>query len=66
MAGEWLERASLKRGRWDGSPVKRLDGLAEKYQPYQPLPNMEVVTAEPEFRTEPRPQVAAELAKDAN
>ena len=44
MAGEWLERANLKRGRWDGTHVKRLDGLAERFQPYQPMPeHLEVV-----------------------
>jgi len=65
MAGEWLERANLKRGRWDETPIRRIDGLAEKYQPYQPLPeNMTVVTAAPDLRTEPRPQVAREIAKD--
>ena len=58
MAGEWLERASLKRGRWDETPVRRLDGLADRFQPYQPIPeNMKIVSTEPEIREEPRPQV---------
>jgi hypothetical protein len=33
MGGELLERASLTRGKWDGTKCKRLDGLAERYQP---------------------------------
>ena len=32
-AGEWLERANLKRGRSDESPILRVDGVPEAYQP---------------------------------
>lgn len=32
-AGEWLERANLKRGRNNDDPVKRVEGVPEKYQP---------------------------------
>lgn len=64
MAGEWLERANLKRGMGDGEQVvRRLEGVPEKYQPFKPLPQgMKVVVAEPEpERTEPRPQVKKAL-----
>ena len=34
MAGEWLERAGMKRGRHDADQeIKRLEGVPEKYQP---------------------------------
>ena len=59
MAGEWLERAGLKRGREDGSDIERVEGLSDKYQPtHRPL-DMEVVIAADKYepvRTEPRPQ----------
>lgn len=32
-AGEWLERARLKRGLATGEATKRVDGVPEKYQP---------------------------------
>ena len=32
-AGEWLERANLKRGRSDESPIIRVEGVPEKDQP---------------------------------
>lgn len=32
-AGEFLERAGLARGRADGSPILRVEGVPEKYQP---------------------------------
>jgi hypothetical protein len=54
LAGEWLERAGLKRGRYEDQEVNRVEGVPEKYQP-QPL-NEEVkiiLNTEPE-RTAPR------------
>lgn len=33
MAGEWLERANLKRGVNNGDEITRLEGIPEKYQP---------------------------------
>lgn len=33
MAGEWLERAGLRRGRWEENDGYRVDGVPEKYQP---------------------------------
>lgn len=36
MAGEWLERAGLKRGRdTNEDEIKHLEGAASKHQPYQ-------------------------------
>ena len=32
-AGEFLERASLRRGRNYGDEIQRVEGLPEKYQP---------------------------------
>jgi hypothetical protein len=59
MAGEWLERADLVRGRSDDTVAKFVEGVPLKDQPGQKMPeNMEVVFATPESeRTEPRPQV---------
>lgn len=34
-AGEWLERANLKRGFGDESPIKHVEGVPEKYQPFE-------------------------------
>lgn len=36
MAGEWLERANLRRGRAvEGDELKRLEGVPERFQPEQ-------------------------------
>ena len=62
LAGEWLERAHLKRGAYDSDQMSyRVEGVPERDQPHQPLPeNMTTVVqaadCEP-MRTEPRPQV---------
>ena len=32
-AGEWLERANLRRGRSNGDEIGRVEGVPEKYQP---------------------------------
>ena len=37
MAGEWLERANLKRGRHNGDEVVRLEGAPDKDQPGQKI-----------------------------
>lgn len=64
LAGEWLERAGLKRGRYE-APYEdyRVEGVPEKYQPPslrkpdKETPQMEIVVAEnKEVREEPRPQ----------
>jgi len=36
-AGEWLERANLKRGVGDGAPVDFLEGVPDKDQPGQKI-----------------------------
>lgn len=69
-AGEFLERAGIRRGRWeDDNDIKRVEGVPEKWQPepdYSKLPQVQVdtviATAEREMRDDPRPQVL-ELAK---
>jgi hypothetical protein len=72
MAGEWLERAGIKRAAWDPEQeVKRIEGVPEKYQPEpQVKPNVqfETVVAAESFtplREEPRPQVE-ELIKNGH
>lgn len=63
MAGEWLERAGLVRGRENGDEIYRVEGVPEKYQPRHAKPPIvaeAVIAAEPqtaEMRTEARPQV---------
>lgn len=61
MAGEWLERANLARGRYNDDPIKRVEGVPEKWQPpeYREHKYIEAVTIAPqqEERTDPRPQV---------
>ena len=63
-AGEWLERASLKRGAYDSDQDSySVEGVPEKDHP-QPLENMTVTVGKPEpLRESPRPQVLKELAK---
>lgn len=34
-AGEWLERANLKRGRSNGDTIGHVEGVPEKYQPLE-------------------------------
>lgn len=33
LTGEWLERAGLKRGRYEDQEIERVEGVPEKYQP---------------------------------
>ena len=65
-AGEWLERANMRRGRYDADQeIERVEGVPEKYQPKpEPLPDHIAVTVqEPDesdgttIRDVPRPQV---------
>lgn len=53
MAGEWLERANLKRGRWDDTPIKRVDGVPEKYQPDSSGPTFDKIVVPGEMRDVP-------------
>ena len=40
LAGEWLERANMRRGRADADQEHgRVEGVPEKFQPKQQLPN---------------------------
>ena len=69
LAGEWLERAALKRGAYDSDQESyRVEGIPEKHQPHQPLPDTMTVTVnaapyQPPRET-PRPQVAKALNGD--
>jgi hypothetical protein len=63
-AGEWLERANLKRGRnINEDEIVRLEGAPEHDQPNRPLPdNIKIALPEgynpeaPQLRDTPRPQ----------
>ncbi len=63
-AGEWLERANMKRGRYDADqPAYRVEGVPERFQPPEfrepAAENMkiEMVLPQPEtLRETPRPQ----------
>jgi hypothetical protein len=54
--GEFLERAGLVRGRYDDSPIVRVDGVPEKFQPPSQKAPVEAVMANPVLRDTPRPQ----------
>lgn len=60
MAGEWLERAGIPRGRYDADQeTQRVEGVPEKDQPHQKLPE-DVKLIMPDgsaIREEPMPQV---------
>jgi len=65
-AGEWLERAKLKRGRnvYEDEPG-RVEGVPEKDQLPEVKPPVvfeTTVAGEAEFRTVARPQVLKEMA----
>lgn len=74
MAGEWLERANMKRGaNLNEDEIGRVEGVPERFQPF-PEPGKEpevkfdavIAAAERDLRDEPRPQVQKELAQDGN
>lgn len=52
-AGEWLERAGLKRGRENGDQIERVEGIPDERKP------VDLVIAKDlgELRTHARPQV---------
>jgi hypothetical protein len=59
LAGEFLERAGLVRGRENGDEIKRVEGVPDKYQPdaqKEPAPFAVVKTSDHEVRTQARPQ----------
>lgn len=57
-AGEWLERAGLKRGRENGDEIQKVEGVPERK-----VAKMDYVidTAAREIRDTPRPQALKEL-----
>jgi hypothetical protein len=61
MAGEWLERANLKRGRGDDTTASFVEGVPLKDQPIQHQRDEKVKTIETELRTEPMPQAIRQL-----
>lgn len=59
-AGEWLERARLRRGvAIQGEEALYVEGVPNRYQPHQQLPDdvKLVMPGETEVRESPRPQV---------
>lgn len=58
-AGEWLERAGLKRGRENGDEIIRVEGLPDKYQPpgQKPALSAEAYAHNEQLRTKLHPQV---------
>lgn len=58
-AGEWLERAGLARGRATDDEIVRVDGVPERFQPRQSLPEGTPMIVSPSgvpLRSHPRPQ----------
>lgn len=58
-AGEWLERAGLPRGRANDDEIVRVDGVPQKFQPKQAVPDgTQIVLADTStpLRSSPRPQ----------
>jgi hypothetical protein len=66
MAGEWLERAGLARGRYDSDQeITHLEGAAPNHQPDRKLDDVALVMPEikpdaPAIRDAPRPQALKE------
>jgi hypothetical protein len=61
LAGEWLERAGLARGRENGDEIARVDGVPAQYQPAATKAPIEAeIAAESEIRNTPRPQAFKE------
>lgn len=57
MAGEWLERAGLPRGRADADqPIEHLEGAPAWAQPKKLPDDVNLVIEHKELREEPRPQ----------
>lgn len=68
MAGEWLERANLRRGRNNEDPIKRLEGVPENHQPASEKPPVQFDTVinagGHDLRTAPRPQAVKAIHGD--
>ena len=60
QAGEWLERANLKRGRYDADQeITHVEGVPQKYQPHQPMMDdvkLVIAPSDAPLRDTPRPQ----------
>lgn len=56
MAGEWLERANMVRGRYDADQeIMRVEGVPEKHQPHQKFPaEVKLVFSRKRFCVKPR------------
>lgn len=53
LAGEWLERSGLKRGREDGDEIQHVEGVPEKWQTTKETNAIVAVDGSP-LRTTPR------------
>lgn len=63
MAGEWLERAGLPRGRYDADQdIERLEGAPDNVQPGRQIDDVKLVMADgtTPMRSTPRPQALKE------
>lgn len=63
MAGEWLERAGLSRGRFNGDEIQKLDGIEKFRNPAPAQVETVINTSDHEVRTAPRPQALKELER---
>lgn len=71
LAGEWLERAGMRRGRFEDQPTTNVEGVPQEFQPRQSKPpiDMAVVVEKAQHavqaeRTTPRAQVAKLMEND--
>lgn len=62
MAGEWLERANIKRGRGEDAPIGYIEGIPDRFQlpSVKPKVSFEKVVIESSKREEAMPQVIKE------
>jgi hypothetical protein len=61
LAGEWLERAGLVRGRENGDEIVRVEGVPEQFQPSaSKAPIQADIVVQSEVRDTPRPQALEE------
>ncbi len=67
MAGEWLERANLKRGRANDDEIGRVEGVPEKFQPpseKDPVPVLIAADGATPLRDVVRPQAKELITKN--
>lgn len=61
LAGEWLERAGLVRGRENGDEIVRVEGVPDQFQPAASKPPVQAeIVVNSEVRNTPRPQALKE------